>query len=77
MLDELAKLKGDPADEYSKNKNILKILTFYNTAKHHQKHRQMINTQFIFKFSNLLSREHRKEILEEKNLQLQRLYKKY
>ena len=66
MLVELAKLKGEPTDKYSENKNILKILAFYNTARHHEKHCQMINTQFIFKFSNLLSKEHRKEILEKR-----------
>ena len=39
-------------------------MTYYNTAKHHGKEKEMIGKQFIFKYSNLLSEEHRKDILK-------------
>ena len=67
MLDELSKLcEREPADEYAENKNIVKILIFYNIAKHHETHRKLINRQYIYKYINLLSREHKKEILKKK-----------
>ena len=67
MLDELSKLcEREPADEYAENKNIVKVLAFYNIAKHHKKHRELINRHFIYKYVNLLSGEHKREILKKK-----------
>ena len=42
----------------------MKIVAYYNTARHHKKEKKIIDKQFIFKYSNLLSEEHRKDILK-------------
>ena len=67
MLAELSKLsEREPVDELAENKNIVKVLGFYNIARHHKKHRELISRHFIYKYVNLLSGEHKREILRKK-----------
>ena len=67
MLAELGKLaERDPADELAENRNIVKVLGFYNIARHHKKHRELISRHFIYKYVYLLSGEHKREILKKK-----------
>ena len=48
MLAELSKLcEREPADELAENKNIVKVLGFYNIARHHKKHRELISRHFF------------------------------
>ena len=67
MLAELSKLcEREPTDELAENKNLVKVLAFYNIARHHKKHRELISRHFIYKYVNLLSGEHKREILKKK-----------
>ena len=68
MLAELSKLcERELADEHAENKNIVKVLAFYNIGRHHKKHRELISRHFIYKYVNLLSGEHKREILKKKS----------
>ena len=65
MLPELGKLaECEPADELAENRNIVKVLGFYNIARHHKKHQELISRHFIYKYVNILSGEHKREILK-------------
>ena len=66
LLQELDDLKHNPTDEAVENKNIEVLKGYCSLMKNHERERVYIDKRFIWNYSNVLSREHRRKIVEKK-----------